>query len=86
MPNAKLSLSLLVIIIANPIQAQDFTSLVSALRGAKLIAQDDKYTSGTFENAYSSDSLFNEYSSYGNNIQQHLFGMSIVLLEELFFI
>lgn len=59
--------ALLLGIVCAPAQAQDFSGLVLALRGAKLIAQDEKNTFlGTFENSYASDSMFNEYGSYGS--------------------
>jgi hypothetical protein len=57
----------LIFIIPSSSQAQDFSSLVAMLRGAKLIAQDDENTFlGNFENSYSSKSIFNEYGNFGN--------------------
>ena len=47
--------------------AQDFSYLVIELRGAKLVAQDDQNTFlGTLESSYASNSIFNEYGSYGS--------------------
>jgi hypothetical protein len=57
----------LVIIIASPTRGQDLSSLVAVLRGAKLIAQDEEYTFlGNFENAYSSNSIFNNFGNHGS--------------------
>lgn len=46
---------------------QDFSNLVMTIRGAKLVAQDDKNTFlGSFESSYASNSIFNEYGSFGS--------------------
>ena len=46
---------------------QDFSYLIMQLRGARLVAQDDKNTFlGTFESSYASNSIFNEYGSFGS--------------------
>ena len=58
--------SLVIGVLCAPVQAQDFSQLVSTLRGAKLIAQDDENTYlGTFESSYAANSMFNEYGTYG---------------------
>ena len=42
--------------------AQDFSYLVMEIRGAKIVAQDDKNTFlGTLESSYDSNSIFNKY-------------------------
>jgi len=47
--------------------AQDFSNLVSQLRGAKLIAQDGEKTFlGTFSNRFQRDSIFNEFGPNGS--------------------
>ena len=65
----KLSLALFAVCLlgASVVNAQDFSQLVDILRGAKIIAQDDKNTYlGKLANAYDSDSIFNEYGTYGS--------------------
>lgn len=47
--------------------AQDLSELVEYLRGAKIIAQDDKTTYlGKLSNEFNSESIFNEFGTYGN--------------------
>ena len=48
--------------------AQDFSYLVMEIRGAKIVAQDDKNTFlGTLESSYDSNSIFNKYGSFGSS-------------------
>jgi len=59
-------LALICLFIA-PMFGQDFSQLVPILRGAKVIAQDERNTFlGTFESRYNSNSIFNEYGSFGS--------------------
>lgn len=54
----------LIFVISCSVQANEVCSIVS---GAKLIAQDDKNTYlGEITNSYASDSIFNEYGTYGS--------------------
>lgn len=49
------------------VQSQDFSRLVSLLRGASIIAQDDANTYlGKITSEYDSDSIWNEYGTYGS--------------------
>lgn len=58
------ALALLTICLAPYAYAEEVCSVVS---GAVLIAQDDKNTFlGKINNSYDSDSIFNEYGTYGN--------------------
>lgn len=55
---------LTLVLVAGSVQANEVCSVV---RGAKLIAQDDKNTYlGLITNSYSGDSIFNEYEAYGS--------------------
>ncbi|MCK5594658.1 hypothetical protein KAI19_00595 [bacterium] len=48
--------------------AQDLLKLVDYLKGAKIIAQDDKNTYlGKLSNSFDSESVFNEFGKYGND-------------------
>ena len=52
-----------ILLITASIQAQDVCSIV---RGAKILAQDSQNTYlGKITNSYDSDSIFNDYGSYG---------------------
>ena len=65
----KLALTLFTICVlgAPIVYAQDFSQLVDILRGTRIVAQDDKNTYlGKLANEYDSDSIFNEYGTYGS--------------------
>lgn len=55
--------------LANPfaVDAQDFSQLATLLNGSKIIAQDDANTYlGKIASEYDSESIFNEYGTYGS--------------------
>ncbi len=55
---------LAILLVTSSVQAEDGCSIVS---GAKLIAQDSENTYlGKISNSYDSESIFNEYGTYGS--------------------
>ncbi len=55
---------LALLLITSSVQAEDVCLIVS---GAKIIAQDDENTYlGKISNSYDSESIFNEYGTYGS--------------------